>query len=75
MVRIIKGIQMNIHANFHKDRTTGKYLKIGGTKVLKKEEKGSSGPIWLFSKNHNFFLIQIYAWNKNLCAVYDRLYK
>ena len=57
MFRIIKGLQMNIHANFREDRTTGKHLKIGGTEMLteKKEEKGSSGPIWPFSKNHNFF--------------------
>ena len=66
IVCLIEGPQMNIHANFHKDWTTGKYLKIGGTKVLKKEEKekeekGSSRPIWLFSKNHNFFS------NSNFC--------
>ena len=29
MVRIIKAIQINIHANFRKDRTTGKHL-LGG---------------------------------------------
>ena len=34
MVRIIKGLEMNIHANFRNDWTTGKYLKIGGTEML-----------------------------------------
>ena len=64
MARIIEGTQMNIHANFHKDRTKGKHLKIGGTEMLtekEEEKKGSSGPIWMFSKIHNFFS------NSNFC--------
>ena len=66
--------QINIHANFRKDWTTGKDLKIGGTEMLTEEkeekEKGSSGPIWLFSKNHNFFSnSNFYTKQKPTCSL------
>ena len=36
--RMMEDHQINIHANFRKDWTTGKDLKIGGTEMLTEEE-------------------------------------